>query len=557
MTAVDDHLATTAPVSKSRSPQHTARSNADHTARWIAMGAAFLSIAAYAYFASRGEALGYRDSISHLQIAARTLQSPTAGFGQLGGVWLPLPHILMLPLVWIKPFYYSGFAGSAISMISFVIASRYVYKIGFGLTKRQMPAIAGTLVFALNPNVLYLQSTAMTELLLFATITASTYYAQKWIQAENHSGGYRYLLASACAAFLGCLARYEAWTLTAAMAVVVVFVAWRRYGVRAAEGIALSYLFLAGAAAVIWMGWNWLIFGSPLNFQNGEYAKPSLWVSNREQALGHTWIAIETVWYAVVDNLGIALMMAMLVGAVLMVVRRRGLDVLPVLSLLTIAPFFVLALAVGQRPLHVVQLTGDLYNIRFGLLLVLPAAIMVTYLVSLVPPRWTLGAVAVAALTTVSSVMWGGLQEIATLAEAGHGPTGIINNVSQGQSGTSNEALETSQYLHKYYDDGLILSESFGNESILFDARIPLSNNVYEGSYQMWKPALRYPSEQHIKWIVMRTGRGGWSGTPPNGDWSNAPDEVYRQLNGSTQLNDYDRVFTDALYTVYKRKNQP
>ena len=141
MTAVDDQPVTTAAVRST--PRHSRR-DTDHTVRWIALAAALLSIGAYAYFASRGMALGYRDSISHLQIAARTLDSPTAGFGQLGGVWLPLPHVLMLPLVWIEPFYYSGFAGSVISMVSFVIASVYIYKIGLGLTKAKLPAIAGT-----------------------------------------------------------------------------------------------------------------------------------------------------------------------------------------------------------------------------------------------------------------------------------------------------------------------------------------------------------------------------------------------------------------------------
>ena len=287
MTAIDEKPVTAAPVGSRTTISRRARGESDRTVRWVALGTALISIGAYAYFASRGMALGYRDSISHLQIAARTLDSPTAGFGQLGGVWLPLPHVLMLPLVWIQPFYYSGFAGSAISMISFVIASVYIYKIGFGLTKMKLPAIAGTLVFVLNPNVLYLQSTPMTELLLFAAIAATTYYAQKWIQTEDHSVGYPYLFASAFAAFLGCLSRYEAWTITAVMAAVVVFVGWRRYGARAAEGIVLSYLFLAGAAAALWMGWNWLIFGNPLNFQNGEYAKPSLWVSEREKAVGN------------------------------------------------------------------------------------------------------------------------------------------------------------------------------------------------------------------------------------------------------------------------------
>ena len=59
-------------------------------------------------------------------------------------------------------------------------------------------------------------------------------------------------------------------------------------------------------------------------------------------------------------------------------------------------------------------------------------------------------------------------------------------------------------FLRGHYDGGVILIESFGNESILFHARVPLTNNVYEGSYQRWDPALSSPPGQQIKWIVMR-----------------------------------------------------
>ncbi len=167
-------------------------------------------------------ALGYADSISHLQIASRTLNSPTAGFAQLGGVWLPLPHILMLPLIWFTPFYYSGFAGSAISMVSYVVACVFVYKMAFGLTRARIPALGGLAVFALNPNILYMQATPMSELLLFASMTATAYYVQQWLQTTEHDEKYPYLFAAAVAAFIGCLTRYEAWAITIVIGAIVV-----------------------------------------------------------------------------------------------------------------------------------------------------------------------------------------------------------------------------------------------------------------------------------------------------------------------------------------------
>lgn len=500
----------------------------DRTWLWVALGAALLSACAYAYFASNGMALGYADSIAHLQIAARTLDSPTAGFAQLGGVWLPLPHLLMLPLIWVAPWYYSGFAGSAVSMASYVVTCVYLYKTAFGLTKSRLPALAATLVFALNPNVLYMQSTPMTELLLFASMAAAVYYVQKWIQTDDHSKGYPYLFAAALAAFLGCLTRYEAWVATFVLAAVVLFAAWQKLGRRAVEGVVLTYLFLAGAAIVLWVGWNGLIFGNPLNFQNGEYAKPSLWVSADEKAVGNPLMAVKTYWYAMVENLGLLLVVTMIIGAIVLAVTRKKLDILPTLGLLVMAPFFVVALTVGQRPLHVAQINGDIYNVRFGLLMVLPAAIIVGYLVSLIPPRArAVGLIGAAFLTLVPLIP--------------QGPTDAVT-AREGRLFVQlgHTARETSDFLREHYDGGVILIESFGNESILFTARVPLTNNVYEGSYQKWDPALSSPPGQQIKWIVMRAG--------------DSPDKTYREMHETDKLNEYIEVFHNDLYVIYERK---
>jgi energy-converting hydrogenase Eha subunit C len=499
----------------------------DHTVRWVAASAAIVSVASYWYFASKGMALGYADSISHLQIASRTLHSPTAGFAQLGGVWLPLPHILMLPLIWFTPFYYSGFAGSVVSMLSYVVACVYVYKIARGLTGARIPALAGVLVFALNPNILYMQSTPMTELLLFAAIAAMTYYIQKWVQTEEHAKKYPYLFAAAVTAFIACLTRYEAWPITIVMGVVVTFVAWRQYGRHAMTGVALGFAFIASASVLLWLGWNMLIFGNPLNFQNGKYAKPSLWVGEGERAVGHLDIAAKTYWYAMVEDLGLAVVLAMVVGAIAVVVFRRRLDSLPTLALLTVAPFFVVALTVGQRPLHVTQVSGDLYNLRFGLFMALPAAILVAYLISLLPTRAWVGGLGVAVAFTLLPLFPGG-------------PTRIVTAQEGSEFGFSKTALEASEFLRENYNGGVILIESFGNESILFHARIPLTNNVYEGSYQKWDPALSSPPGQNIKWIVMR--------------YANGPDQAYRELYGTSKINEYKEVFRNDLYIVYRTK---
>ena len=41
--------------------------------------------------------LNYGDAIAHLHIARRVFDSHRPGLSQLGSVWLPLPHLLMIP----------------------------------------------------------------------------------------------------------------------------------------------------------------------------------------------------------------------------------------------------------------------------------------------------------------------------------------------------------------------------------------------------------------------------------------------------------------------------
>ncbi|MGC4085761.1 MAG: hypothetical protein QM736_27455 [Vicinamibacterales bacterium] len=61
----------------------------------------------------------------------------------------------------------------AISILSFTIATAAIVWIVARLSGSWLAGVAGALVFALNPNVLYLQSTPMTEPLLIALNVAS------------------------------------------------------------------------------------------------------------------------------------------------------------------------------------------------------------------------------------------------------------------------------------------------------------------------------------------------------------------------------------------------
>ena len=146
---------------------------------------AALSAATFLIYYSQGLTLAYNDARSHLDIGRRIVEGLKPGFAQIGSVWLPLPHFLMTFTIWNDFMWHSGLAGSIQSMVSFVATGILIYlflrRLGVGTAGR----LAGLGVFAFNTNVLYLQTTAMTELLLLATMTAGSYKFLAWYQEQK------------------------------------------------------------------------------------------------------------------------------------------------------------------------------------------------------------------------------------------------------------------------------------------------------------------------------------------------------------------------------------
>ena len=62
---------------------------------FIATIALVIGMVSTSWVAAHGHTLAYGDAEAHLNIAKRVTSGLTAGFAQLGSVWLPLPHMLM------------------------------------------------------------------------------------------------------------------------------------------------------------------------------------------------------------------------------------------------------------------------------------------------------------------------------------------------------------------------------------------------------------------------------------------------------------------------------
>jgi len=484
---------------------------------------------------SKGEVLRYSDAVSHLLIARRVVDSPTPGATQLGSAWLPLPHVLMIPFVWANWLYTSGLAGSISSMIAFVAGCVLVYLIVFRFTRKKIAGAISAAAYAGCFALVYLQSTPMTESLLFSTMLAAVYFVQRWAETRKTA----YFLAGSVASMAATLTRYEAWPMAVALWITVGLVAtqqrvpgigkknhrrrtWDRIRVFAPLGVGMIF--------IGWPLWNQIIFGDPLDFQHGAYSHPPL--GSHEPAVGNLWITIKTYFYAAETCVGLPMLIIGAVGLVAFLAcefrtKERAVRALPVLTLLAAPALVMLSIYTGQRPLHVVQITGEAYNVRYGLAVLPLIAIFAGYLTTLFTGTVLRAALSAVALGTVA---------FSGVTSMQHGIDPVV-----GIEHASSTSTEVAKAFQEKYTDGDVLMESWQNEYLAFKV-VPSAQHVDEGSYRIWDMALKNPAKQHIQWIVMRGG--------------NQPDALWRSL-GSWQLSKYKLVYqspsgTDTPYRIYE-----
>lgn len=168
--------------------------------------------------------LSHYDAKAHLVVARRVIDSLTPGWQQVGAVWLPLPHLLQLLPVQIDLFYRTGAAGSFTSILCFGVTAYATARLVMAATGSHLGAVTSTAILALNPNLLYLQSTPMTEPLLLATTALLVLWLFEWVQADSDVVPARVGLVLFAAAWT----RYEAWAVIGAALAAVVFTLWRQ-----------------------------------------------------------------------------------------------------------------------------------------------------------------------------------------------------------------------------------------------------------------------------------------------------------------------------------------
>ncbi len=233
------------------------------------------SMAAIVWSWRHGALLNWGDAVAHLHIARRVFDCHQPRLSQLGSVWLPLPHILLLPFVQVYSWWANGIAGIIPSALAYIAACAGIYR----LARRWLQPLAAALAltfFAINPNLLYLQTTAMTEPLFVCEMIWIVVWLVDWrsLLDEDVRRADRLLGWIAAALVAAIYTRYDGW--------IMALLAWTRSalcsssrGQLRSRTFWLSSAFVV-AAPVAWFVYNSAAFGDWLEFARGPYSAKAI-----------------------------------------------------------------------------------------------------------------------------------------------------------------------------------------------------------------------------------------------------------------------------------------
>jgi Dolichyl-phosphate-mannose-protein mannosyltransferase len=479
----------------------------------IALAAVLLSFVALLISFSRGYLLLYGDAVAHLGIARRILDSRNPGLLQLGGVWLPLPHLLMLPFVQKLEWWQNGLAGAWPSLVCYIASVAGLYRLSRRLLVPRWAFVA-TAFYAFNPNLLYLSTTAMTEPLFLALLiwtTLLTVECVAAIHAARHTEVISRLILMAVFILAAVYTRYDGWILGATVWCILTFVLARNRSLwRKVVPAFVFFTLLTLAGPISWLAYNQHFFHDPLDFIRGPYSAAAIEKKTMPPNGHHhrgwhnpAWALLFYTRTAQVDaafwETGFVVMAAALAGLAFAIRRRI---VLSSLLLWIPLPFYVYSVAYGSVPIFIPQLwPHSFYNSRYGMELLPALAIFAFLAVQWLESRWSdtqpfalRFMQPVALLLVVLNTVGMMYRTPLVLKEA------IVNS-------TTRVAFESAlgRQLRLLPPDASILMYNSDHVGALQDAGIPLRQTLNEGDYDSFHAALAAPAE-HASFVVAIAG---------------------------------------------------
>ncbi len=448
--------------------------------------------AAFVWFCyHRGYTLYYGDAAAHLNIARRIVDSRHPGYDQIGTVWLPLPHALMLPLVRNNRLWRSGLAGTIPAAAFFVLGAAFLYGAVRRATASLAAAITAAAIYALNPNLLYLQATPMTEPIFAGCFAMAVFFAVSFQEVPR----FWHVLGAALAVFAATLTRYDGWFLIPFFALFFLL--------RGSMRSALLFTLLASLGPLYWLAHNRVIFGDALEFYRSPGSTQGIYAralaSGMARYPGDHDFRTAWIYYrkALELAIGLPLLWTAAAGGVVALLRKTT---RPLILLGLPLPFYLLSLHSGGTPIFIPKLWPfSYYNTRYALAMLPACAAAAGVLVAVLPKSFLRGAGAMVLLAVGLGgwILHPGVESWICWKES------EVN--SRGRRQWTREAAD---FLRDRYRSGDgILTVSGDVMDIYREAGIPLRETLNDGSFLQWFPAVNRPDLfLHEKWVVAIAG---------------------------------------------------
>jgi hypothetical protein len=479
----------------------------------IALAAVVMSFISFLVCYTRGYILLYGDAVAHLGIARRILDSRNPGLIQLGGVWLPLPHLLMMPFVRNMQWWQTGLAGAWPSLAFYILGVIGIYRLARRMMTPKWAAVA-TMFYGLNPNLLYLATTAMTEPLFLAEmiwLVLLTMECIAAIRARRASGAALRLVVIGWLILAAVLTRYDGWILSAAIWCVLTWTLLRNRNMLRLVGPSfVMFTLLTIAGPISWLAYNQHFYHDALDFLRGPYSAAAIEKKTATPGSDHypgwhspAWALVLYTRSAQLDvsvwETGFAVTTAAIAGSVLAI--RRGMGLASMLLWVPL-PFYVYSIAYGSVPIFIPPFwPHSFYNSRYGMGLLPAIALFAALSLNCLDDYWK-----------TSRPLWSRLLPPITILLAALNVIGMMYRVplvlKEAQVNSTTRIPFESAVTREIasFTPGLpILMYNSDHVGVLQQAGIPLQQTINEGDYDSWKVALNAPAT-HAAYVVAIAG---------------------------------------------------
>ncbi len=515
----------------------------------VAVAAALVGLVASIVSTRSGWNLAYADAQSHLSIARRIVDSADPGLGQLGTVWLPVPHLLLMPLTAIDVLWRTGWAACLVGIGCLAVSAAALHHIAARLGLGRAGRLAALAALLLNPSLLYAYTTALTEPVLIAAMLATIAGLARWATATRTPSGGELAVYAGVPAAAAALSRYEGWALlVTGSAFVAVVELRRRQGLRRALTRAAAFLAVPLVGIAWWLSYNAIRFGDPLAFVTGPYsarAQQQVLIDNGIlPTRGNLLVSLSTYNWALLETAGLALLV--LAGLGLIVAARRfrtGTPMLVVALLTTSYLFSVVSLTLGQTSIsndHTDPATW--WNNRFALSVCPLLALLVGVLADARLRALARGAVFVVIIPAlIGQTAWFALalpSRSAVIAEAQRSRQDAVGS------------QDVARYLATFYRGGdVLIDESARGNAILPVLGIPMRELITRSTGAPFDAAIADPAA-HAEWILANVdGRGVGLDSGPH-------DLATQALARPEVLSRYMLVRASGDHALYRRVGQ-